>query len=313
MTSVNHISLERVISGIYRDLKPLEEVQENDLVEWAGEALDYIGAYPQYQEVVDYVTVEGHLATIPCGLHKIVSIAYKTGGGDSSGCAIKISSSDSDTSTCVSSTCNCGESTDPCSNTSTTTDTIVTQTQQLIDYHLQYRFTKTSYFYQNYKPLRLASSNFAISKTAHCEDCINISATCKEEYSVADPYIKTSFKTGELCIAYLKQPVDDKGWPMIPEEVSYIEAVKRYIIYKMKYSEMIAGKFPANLFTKLEDDWHWYCQQARGKAYMPDTIDKMQNLLEQRQRLLPAVNRYYGFFGKLADKEHLALQGKYNV
>ena len=48
-------------------------------------------------------------------------------------------------------------------------------------------------------------------------------------------------------------------------------------------------------------------------ATQNDTIDKMQNLLEQRQRLLPAVNRYYGFFGKLADKEHLALQGKYNV
>jgi len=211
MSSINHISLERVISSIYRDLKPLQEIQENDMIEWAGEALDYIGAYSQYQEVVDYIPVEDHRAIIPCGLHKVVSIAYKYTTGESTQCAIKISSSDSDDSTCVSSTCGCNSSTDPCSNTVTTTDPIVTQTQQLIDYHLKYRFTSTGYYYQNYRPLRLATSNFAVSKTAHCEDCINLSASCKEEYSIAHPYIRTSFKTGSLCLAYLKQPVDDKG------------------------------------------------------------------------------------------------------
>ena len=47
------------------------------------------------------------------------------------------------------------------------------------------------------------------------------------------------------------------------------------------------------------------CQQARGKANMPDTVDKMENLLQQRNRLIPKVQRYYGFFGNLSSGESL--------
>ena len=40
MSQVKLTSIERVISGIYRDLKPVIELNENDMIEWAGEALE---------------------------------------------------------------------------------------------------------------------------------------------------------------------------------------------------------------------------------------------------------------------------------
>ena len=94
---------------------------------------------------------------------------------------------------------------------------------------------------------------------------------------------------------------------MIPDEVSYIEAIKRYIVYKLKYSEFIQGIINPQVFAKIEDDWHWYCKQARGKANMPDTVDKLENIKQQWSRLIPKVNRYYGYFGNLAAREHLNL------
>ena len=316
MAEVKLVSIERIIAGLYRDagIGSAQELSENDLIEWAGEALEFIGAYPQYQEAVDYVEVSDYRAEVPCGFHKLVQIAYKTTGGDACGCAIKIKSSDGSTSSCNSSTCGCDSSltatVDPCAAVTQAEDAIVTQAKQLVDYHLTYRFMNTSAYYQHYKPMRLASSSFSRGKLAHCENCINISATCDEEYSIDHPYIRTSFKKGKLCIAYIKQPLDERGWPMIPDTVSYVEAVKRYIIYKLKYSDFIKGQIPAQIFMKIEDDWQWYCRQARNKMNMPDTIDKMQNLLEMRKRIFNKERRYYGFFGNLSQGERLALQGK---
>lgn len=309
------VSLERVLASLYRDIKPIgQELSENDLVEWCGEALEQIGAYSQYEEKVEYITVSDYKALIPCGMHQIVQIAYKhTPGGDTScDCAIKITNSDG-TSACTSSSCsgNCG-STDVCEDVTQSEDAIVTQARQLIDYHLQYRFTKTRAYHNNFRPMSLASGNYSKAKTAHCDNCINLSATCSEEYAVDHPYIRTSFKSGSICLAYIRQPLDERGWPMIPDNVSYTEAMKRYLVYKLKYSEFLTGKIHPNVYMKLEDDWHWYCAQARGKMNMPDTIDKMQNLLNQRKRLIPNENRYYGFFGNLNTPEKLALGGKYN-
>ena len=83
MASTKLISLERVFSGLYRDLKPAMELSESDLIEWAAEALEFIGAYPQFEEAVENLTVEQYKVLIPCGLHKILQIGMKiTEGGE---------------------------------------------------------------------------------------------------------------------------------------------------------------------------------------------------------------------------------------
>ena len=41
---------------------------------------------------------------------------------------------------------------------------------------------------------------------------------------------------------------------------------------------------------------------------MPDTIDKLQNLTDQQNRLIPKVRRYQGFFGNLHTPEKLDLK-----
>jgi len=210
MSEYAMVSIERVISGVYRDLRPKTQLEENDLIEWAAEALEQIGAYTQYTEAVDYVEVVDYKALIPCGFHKLVRIAYKYKPGNPCGCAFKITSSSGEDS-CSCTTCS-GCSSDPCSSLETSSDSvIVTQTQQLIDYHLHYRFSRSARYFKEWKPMRLATSNYSKAKTAHCENCINISNTCDAEYSVDHPYIRTSFQTGYICLAYLKQPLDERN------------------------------------------------------------------------------------------------------
>ena len=45
--SLQYTTLDRILSKLYRDLG-LEEISETDVVEWAGEALEAIGAVTLY-------------------------------------------------------------------------------------------------------------------------------------------------------------------------------------------------------------------------------------------------------------------------
>lgn len=298
-------SIERVIAGVYRDLKPVVELSENDLIEWAGEALEQIGAFTQLEESVISLKIEGYRAILPSGVHKVIQVAYKYTEGSPSTTPMLTTASNEACTTCDDSG---GKNCPTCSDVCETSAQLIQNAELFLQYYKPNSFRATGYYYDHYKPLRVASGPFAITHTSDCKSCVGISANCDQEYSLDWPYIKTSFKDGHICIAYVGQALDDRGFPLIPDEVSYVEAIKRYITYKLKYSEFLQGQVPPQVYAKLEDDWHWYCAQARSKATMPDTVDKLQNLVDQRIRLIPKVQRYQGFFGNLHSAEKLDLK-----
>jgi len=309
MSQIRLTSIDRIISGLYRDMKPVIELNENDLIEWIGEALEQIGAYAQYEEKITYLAVEDYKFSVPCGLHKIIQIGYKVSDGSPSQTGMYVTCDDSTCTSCDDVTpcdgCDPAECEDLCTNAAQ----LVQNAELWLEYYKPNNIRYTPYYYQNFRPMRLAAGPFTKARAILCSGCDNISANCEEEYSIDHPYIRTSFKCGYVCMAYIAQPLDDNGFPMIPDEVSYVEAVKRYLIYKIRYPEYIRGQLPGQIFMKLEQDWHWYCAQARNKTRMPDTVDKLQNLLDQRNRILPKHTRYYGFFGNLNTRERLDLGG----
>ena len=333
MSQVKLTSIERVISGIYRDLKPVIELNENDMIEWAGEALEHIGAYGQLEEKVINLTVSDYRALVPSGLKEIVQIAYKFTEG-----AVATTPMLTTADPCITCDNPCSgpnpkgvkDTTVPipanddtlnnsagvnttaskcpsCATVCENAGTLIANAKLFLEYYKPNSFRATGYYYDNYRPLRKASGPFTTPFTNDCTTCTDIVQTCDQEYRLDWPYIKTSFKDGYICVAYVGQPLDERGFPLIPDEVSYIEAIKRYITYKVKYSEFLQGHLPGNIYMKLEDDWHWYCGQARNKMNMPNTIDDLQNLKDQHIRLLPKPNRYHRFFGHLHSMENLNL------
>jgi hypothetical protein len=72
-----YISLNVVLSKLYRDLAINHELPLSSLVEWSAEALNLIGAYSQYNEISDCLTLTAGKAKLPCEFYKLVSINYK--------------------------------------------------------------------------------------------------------------------------------------------------------------------------------------------------------------------------------------------
>jgi hypothetical protein len=62
-----------VISKIVRDLGLGDkEVNWQDMVEWIGEAMQHIGAYNQYEERTEELTLDDGRSKLPCDFYKIV-------------------------------------------------------------------------------------------------------------------------------------------------------------------------------------------------------------------------------------------------
>ena len=312
MAATKLISLERVFSGIYRDAKPAMELSEADLVEWAGEALEFIGAYPQFEEAVESLEIQQYKALIPCGLHKILQIGLKVTPGSPKGCPIYVDKfgNEPECEEHPNDPCACPPAKD-CNDSGVVyaegacTDKSTIALAELWTEYYGNPFLTTNAYHNEWIPIRLATGSFR-DADMHTSGCANLKSHSKMTYKIDHPYLKTNFKEGHICIAFIRQPLDDKGWPMIPDTVQYVEAIKRYLIYKIKYSEFLQGVINPNIYAKIEQDWHWYCRQARNVELMPSTIDEMQNLKNSWKRLIPQEKRYYGFFGNLSNEERLS-------
>ena len=72
-----YVSVYEIIEGVYRDSGIKEELDIWDVIEWAGEALELIGAGMTYVELIGEMCVHEHRAQLPCNFHSLEQISYK--------------------------------------------------------------------------------------------------------------------------------------------------------------------------------------------------------------------------------------------
>ena len=311
---LNYVSADRIIAKLYRDLG-LEDINETDVIEQVGEALEAIGAITLYEEAVAFIEIENHQADLPNGLHSIIQIARNNKWSKESketlspanillDCSCQeMENIDSPDTPCG---CNNGNINPPqgvpidC-NGKLLGDYEVAYYRPYFDLQYEYHLWGNSHYYkEHYTPVRLANHSFF--NTIVCPEDQNwYTGGHTDEYTIVGDKIRTSFKEGSIALAYYRQKVDEEtGYPMIPDEYSIITAITMYVTMKHMARLWYMGREGyGDKYQKAEQDWQWYCKQAGNKALMPHGVDQFQNLTESRNQLLPSRNRYYGFFGKL--------------
>lgn len=305
-----YTTLDRILSKIYRDLG-LEEISETDVIEWSGEALNFMDTSSLLEEAVAFVEVTNHHATLPNGLHSIIQIArnnnFNTSVKDNicpANVMLDCSTQDMDTVEGP------GMDNTPvpldCKGTPLT-DVELAYYRPYFDLQYEYYgWNQSNYYQKEYTPMRLANNTFFSSLV--CPEDANSFVGCGsiDEYSIAGDQIRTSFKDGSIAIAYYRQMVEEEtGYPMVPDDVSFTTAITMYITMKYMARMWYMGREGyADKMQKAEADWQWYCKQAGNKAFTLHGIDEHQNLYDERNQLIPRNNRYYGFFGKLGRPEN---------
>lgn len=113
-------------------------------------------------------------------------------------------------------------------------------------------------------------------------------------YTLNNDFITLSEKIGKICMSYWAMPTDDEGYPLIPDNVQYKEAVKWYITHKLDFIGWRNGDVPDKVFQYTEQQRDWYIGAASNKAKMPDE-SRMEGLKNQLLRLRPQINDFASF------------------
>lgn len=149
-------------------------------------------------------------------------------------------------------------------------------------------------------PCLLKLSPLTASK---CMDgCINIGSTCIDEININNGCIYTNFSDGNIYMLYYAFPLDDNGYPMIPEDET--GALEKTIEYYIKYQILLNLYITStvdNLRTKWGDVKQLYNEQM-GRLRFNSKLPTFKALTDyiRKKRIYNAVT----FFSQIDNKRY---------
>ena len=115
------------------------------------------------------------------------------------------------------------------------------------------------------------------------------------EYKINDSYIYTNFETGYIEIAYTGFVTDEHGFPMIPDDQRYIEAVRWSVIEHLDYKKWRVGEITDKVYNHSQQQRDWYIASAKNKANIP-SVGEMEKLKNMFLRSITKVDAYSNYF-----------------
>ena len=292
-----YVSVKRVIAKVFTDLDLKEgDHRVTDMVEWCGEGLMKIGAFPSLStritgkggkpllEIVDYQV------KLPCDITTMNQVAYSS---SENGPFYPMTYSSSSFDAQIPNT------TVPSIVTETTNEGPVVKLAMSL-----YNETYVQALERiNTNPVireQLAGLLYNTSPASTGRDTGSLSNDYT--YVVSGNYIKTNLRTGYLMISYQAVPVDNEGYPMIPDNESFEEAIYWYINMKLTYPEWKMGRVRDAVYYDAKSSWNFYRKQAYATALMPNT-DQLESIKNAWLRLVPEIDEHSTFFSHLNDKQ----------
>lgn len=309
MENFKFTTIDRVFAKLGRDMRGTD-LHETDIIEYIGECMDEFKISGIVEQSVCFSEVKNFEAEIPDHLSLVLQIARYNGDTP---CVLPTETIKSVTEESVNTestedeTCYSGTPVD-CEGNPIFDDY---EPSYIPNFDMQWQYTPwiTSDFYQNnFSPVRLANSTFF--NTMVCKEVNQqVYQSCENEYTIVqgiDRKFRFSFQEGYVAVSYTRTRLDPKtGYPLVPDDNSFINAIVYYIKWKIAEREWWRGRQGAqSLSQDNERKWIKYCGQAKSKAKMPQTLDDYQDLLESSHQMIPDHRRYYGFFGKLGREEN---------
>lgn len=242
--SSKYTSVHEIIAKVYRDMGMQDQLNIADAIEWAGEAIELIGAPFHLSEKIEHLSIVDYKANLPCDLHYVQSMKACPGE----------------------------LSTDVCFKPST-------------GHYIPMRYSTDLYHH------------WYCDSEYFCEDnCSDLT------YKLNDDYVHTSFSEGYVLISYLGIPIDEEGYPKIPDDIKFKEAVAGHIKWRLGFIRWMTGKIPGGVYQKLEQDRDWYIGAAQTRAQMP-SMDMMESIKNNWLRLIPKINQHSDGFKSSGQRE----------
>lgn len=121
----------------------------------------------------------------------------------------------------------------------------------------------------------------------------------QHRYQINGDIIETDIENGLMIIYYKAFPTDDdEGYPMVPDDSAYKEALHWFIIMKLMESGM---RHPVLGYADAEKRWMMYAKQARGNVLYP-SIDDYESFSRSWVNMINGIKHHDNFFRDLNDR-----------
>jgi hypothetical protein len=126
-------------------------------------------------------------------------------------------------------------------------------------------------------------------------------------FKIQSDIIYTSFKDGYIEMAYLAIPMDNEGYPMIPDNSKYQRALEYYI--RKEYFTVLfdMGKITLPVLQNTQQQYAFYAGQAQNDFVKLD-LSRAESLFNSWSSLLPKEHAFQQGFVHDGAKEHIRIQ-----
>ncbi len=115
-------------------------------------------------------------------------------------------------------------------------------------------------------------------------------------YKIQGMVIFTSTKDTDLEIAYRAFAVDDEGYPLLPDNASFLRGLENYI--KVQWFTILfdMGKITQNILSNAQQEYAWAAGDAQSE-FSRLSLDEAETLFNSFKTLLPRNSEHWkGFF-----------------
>jgi len=294
----NLTSVKRVIAKVFSDFDLQEgDHKISDMIEWSGEALEKIGGFPAFETKVcgkdDLPLLEIHdfQTKLPCDFYNMVQVAYAPSSGGPF-FTMRYGTGSFDSGSVI-------------TDTNTLTDLTVNSDIIMLAMSLyDYTYVEAVEAVNDDSLLRAKLNGILALQGVMVDASIDsdVNNTVDLTYIIKPGYIKTNIRYGYIMLAYQAVPTDGDGYPMIPDNQSYIEAVYWYIVMKLLYPKWVSGQTRDAVYFDARRSWNFYCKQAYGNALLPNK-DQMESIKNAWVRLIPEINEHTSGYSTLGQRQ----------
>ena len=137
---------------------------------------------------------------------------------------------------------------------------------------------------------RYSGDSFHLSNSKHIPDGISFT------YKIQGMCIFTSTKDTPLEIVYTAFAVDDEGYPLLPDNTSFLRGLENYIKLQWFTMKFDMGEIPLNVLQNTQQEYAWAAGDAQSE-FSRLSLDEAETLFNSFKTLLPRTHEHFkGFF-----------------
>jgi hypothetical protein len=250
------VSVKEVIARVIRNTgRNLPSEYIDDILEWIPEGIKKLKTRYNLKPLTATISISGHVGKLPCGLVAIEAIEYE-------GCRLREGGDVRDL------------------------ENIVDNSLLIGDNSFELETTPKDYSEESFP-------DNSYTEERRGEDLVRSPRDGYANYYKLVPnYIQTSFEEGEITIYGKQFPVDAEGYPLVPDNENYKEALYWYVMTKLIEAgyehKFFTWQHCWNLFEKV------YARRAINEIKYP-SVDRVEKMYRAFVRLVPPEHFYDDF------------------